>query len=119
MHTDLLLIIRVGDFWHVNTKVGEKGRHLKAKVVTKKDLNLDLLPPLIGWQYHVSGGKWESDPTMECSREVSPPCTEIIVELDGPAKEKYPQMAGSYFPVEGMINRGRWVGSYQQHTCNT
>ena len=109
MHTDLLLIIRVGDFWHVNTKVGEKGRHLKAKVVTKKDLNL---PPLIGWQYHVSGGKWESDPTMEWrSQPMEPTCDDVKVEFHPAAEVKLPdQWAGSYLPVEGKYSRGRPVG---------
>ena len=82
---------------------------LKAKVVTELD---ELRPPLQGWQYF-DAGKWESDPTLECSREVSPACCEVSVELKGPAKEKHPELAGSYFPVEGKINRGRWVSSYQ------
>jgi len=98
-------LYRAGDFWYVNYEVGKEAGGLRAKVMTELD---ELRPPLNGWE-NKGGGKWESDPTMECSREVSPPCTEIIVELDGPAKEKYPQMAGSYFPVEGKINLGRWV----------
>ena len=32
------------------------------------------------------------------------------------AKDKHPEFAGSYHPLEGMINRGRWVGFYQQHS---
>ena len=30
-----------------------------------------LLPPVQGWEYY-DNGKWESNPTMECSREVLP-----------------------------------------------
>ena len=112
MHTELSLLIRVGDFWYVSIEVGKEGGGLKAKVVTGLD---KLRPPLNGWEYSLGGGKWESDPTFECSKDVSPPCTEVIVELQGSAKEKYPRCAGSYLPVKGKINRGRWVGSYQQH----
>ena len=110
MHTELSLLIRVGDFWWVYDKVGEEAGWLRAKVVTELD---QLRPPLKGWEY--LGDKWESDPTLECSREVSPPCTEVIVELQGAAKEKKGHYAGSYLPVKEKINRGRWVGSYQQH----
>ena len=113
MHTELSLLIRAGDFWWVNKEVGkEEFGRLRAKGVTKLD---ELRPPLKGWE-NWTGDKWVSDPTMECSREVSPPCAEIIVELAGPAKEKYPRLAGSYLPVAGKINRGRWVGSYQQYS---
>ena len=55
------------------------------------------------WEYW-DGDKWESDPTLECSRQVLPGCTEVIVELGGEAKER---LAGSYLPVKGKINRGR------------
>ena len=79
------------------------------------------MPPVKGWQYAAGGGKYQSDPTLECSRQVTPACKKIIVELDGGAKEKYPELAGSYLPVikiklpsylpvEEKINRGRWVG---------
>ena len=114
MHTELSLLIRVGDFWWVYDKVGEEAGWLMAKVVTELD---ELRPPLKGWDYWdgYNGDKWQSDPTLECSREVLPPCTEVTLELQGPAKEKWPELAGSYLPVEGKINRGRWVGSYQQH----
>merc|ERR1712037_142954 len=61
-----------------------------------------------GWTYARSG-KHQSDPTLECSREVTPACSKIIVELQGAAKEKWPEFAGSYLPVKGKINRGRWV----------
>merc|ERR1712037_372722 len=59
----------------------------------------------MGWD----GDKDQSDPTLECSREVTPACSEIVVELQGAAKEKWPYCAGSYLPVKGKINRGRWV----------
>ena len=32
------------------------------------------------------------------------------VELFGAAKEEHPLYEGSYVPVDGKINRGRWVG---------
>ena len=104
------LLIRVGDFWWVSRELGKKG-WLRAKVVTEEDKQM---PPVKGWTYW-GGGKDQSDPTLECSREVTPACSEIVVELQGAAKEKYPWCAGSYHPVKGKINRGRWVGSYQQH----
>ena len=112
MHTELSLLIRAGDFWWVYSEVGEENGWLKAKVVTEEDKRM---PPVKGWTY-ADGGKMVSDPTLECSREVTPACSEIVVELQGAAKEKYPQCAGSYLPVKGKIHQGRWVGSYQQHS---
>ena len=112
MYTELSLLIRVGDFWWVNDKLGKKTGWLKAKVVTEEDKQM---PPVKGWTRGDGKGNWLSDPTLECSREVTPACSEIVVELQGAAKKKYPQLAGSYLRVEGKINRGRWVGSYQQH----
>ena len=110
MHTELSLLIRVGDFWYVNDEVGKKDGWLQAKVVTEEDKQI---PPVRGWTYYANGGKWPSDPTLECSREVTPACSKIVVELQGAAKKKHPGLAGSYLPVKGKINRGRWVGSYQ------
>ena len=102
------LFIRAGEFWWVSDEVGKKtGCWLKAKVESDKD-KLDQ-PPLKGWQYY-GGGKWKSDPTMVCSRQLSPAYTEIIVTLGGAAKEKQPHCAGSYLPVEGEHHRGRPVG---------
>ena len=65
--TALSLLIRSGDYWRVSTVVGKKGGFLRAKV----DEADQLLPPVKGWEFW-DGGKWDSDPTMECSREVSP-----------------------------------------------
>ena len=93
----------------MNDEVGKKAGWLKAKVVTEEDKQM---PPVRGWTYW-DGKKWVSDPTLQCSREVTPACSEIVVELQGAAKKKYPRCAGSYLPVKGKINRGRWVGSYQ------
>ena len=75
-------------------------------------------PPVEGWQYTPGGGKWESDTSLVCSREVSKPCSEVIVELQGEVKKKHPELAGSYKPVKGKMNRGRWVSSCscQQHS---
>ena len=112
MHTELSLLIRAGDFWRVSKEVGKRAGWLRAKVVTEEDKQM---PPVKGWTYW-DGGKMESDPTLECSREVTPACSEIIVELQGKAEEKLSQWGGSYLPVKGKINRGRWVGSYQQHS---
>ena len=106
--TEFYFPIRFGDFWHVNSEVGEKGRHLKAKVVTKED---QLVPPVIGWQYHAGGGKWQSDPAMECTSQLSPACSEVVVRFHHAAKDKLSdQWAGGYLPVEGKHNRGRPVG---------
>ena len=111
MHTVLSLLIREGDFWWVNNDVGDEDGCLKAKVVSKED---QMMPPVKGWTYHAGGGiKWPSDPTMVCSRDLSPACGEIVVQLEGKAKEKYPECAGIYKPVKGKRQRGRWVGSYQ------
>ena len=120
MHTQLSLLIRAGDFWWVYSEVGIKEGWLKAKVVTEEDKQM---PPVKGWTCVDGKGKWVSDPTLECSREVTPACSKIIVELQGSTKEKpgswcdlgnyswFAGLAGSYLPVEGKINRGRWVGS--------
>ena len=70
------LFIRAGEFWWVFNEVGKEFGGLKAKVVREEDR---LTPPLHGWQYW-DGGKWESDPTMLCSREVSSPCREVRVD---------------------------------------
>ena len=81
-----------------------------------------LVPPVNGWQFW-DGSKWFSDPTMECSRDLSEPCREIIVELGGEAKKRWWQRwwwrwrgvawrEGSYLPVEGTIIRGRPVSAF-------
>ena len=67
-----------------------------------------MMPPVKGWQY----GWWEADPTLEASRQVSKPCSEVLVELHGAAKEEQPECAGIYKPLKGRHNRGRWVGSF-------
>ena len=103
-HTELSLFIRAGEFWWVNNEVGKKTGYMKSKVVREED---KWTPPQKEWEYWGPPGKWESDPTLECSRQVLPGCTEVIVELGGEAKERYPGLAGSYLPVKGKINRGR------------
>ena len=71
-----------------------------------------LVPPVNGWQFRERlGSKWSSDGTLECSREVSEPCKEIVVELHGEAKKKQSSRAGTYLPVKGVFVRGRPVGS--------
>ena len=113
--TTLSLLIRSGDYWWVSTKVGEEAGWLRAKVGEADQM----LPPVKGWEfYDYGGGKWDSDPTMECSRELSPACSEVIVILTGAALERFPGLAGSYLPVEGKINRGRPVGSFEKHLNN-
>merc|ERR1712192_23848 len=84
---------------------GKKDGWLKAKVVNQEDL----LPPRNGWTYLTLYGKWESDPTMTCSREVSPACSEVRIELSGRAQEKHPQCAGRYLLMQGRHIRGRGV----------
>ena len=110
--TALSLLIRVGDYWWVSNKVGKEGGELKAKVGEADKL----LPPVNGWEYRA--GNYQSDPTMVCSREVSAACREVIVELEGDAKKKYPECAGSYLPVEGEHQRGRPVGSFDNYFNN-
>ena len=106
--TALSLLIRVGDCWWVWSKVGKKDGWLKAKVGEADD---KLLPPVSGWEFH-DWSKWQSDPSMVCSREVSAVCREVIIELKGDAMAKHPECAGSYLPVEGEYQRGRPVGSF-------
>ena len=113
MHTVLSLLIRAGDFWWVNDEVGEDNGFLKAKVVSKED---QMMPPVKGWTYADGKGNLPSDPTMVCSRDLSPACGEIVVQLEGKAKEKHPEFAGIYKPVKGKFQRGRWVGSYQRQS---
>ena len=126
----------------MSEEVGKETGWMAAKVVSKED---QLMPPVNGWLY-ARDGKFESDPTLVCSREVSPVCKEVRiesvavslfvhlvylqnnsetsrlvqvrVELRGDAKKVQGDCAGSYLPVEGKINRGRWVGSYQQHSLS-
>merc|ERR1712037_160600 len=100
-----IYLYRAGDFWYVNNELGQETGCLKANVVTEEDKRM---PPVKGWTYY-DGSKYQSDPTLVWSREVTPACSKIIVELQGAAKEIHPDCAGSYLPVEGKINRGRWV----------
>jgi len=60
MHV-LPLFIRIGDCWRVWSKVGSEYGKLKAKVGKAEESNL--LPPISGW---------DSDSTIECSREFLP-----------------------------------------------
>ena len=103
------LINRVGGYWWVSTKVGEEDDWLRAKVEEADQL----VPPVNGWQlFYVNDSPWSSDPTMECSRDLSEPCKEIVVELRGEAKKKLPLYEGSYLPVDGTIIRGRLVSAF-------
>ena len=114
--TALSLLIRVGDYWWVDDEVGEERvGYLKAKVGEADKL----LPPVNGWEYYAyGGGKYQSDPTMVCSRQVSPACKEVIVELKGDAKKKHPECAGRYLPLEGEYQSGRPVGSFDNNFNN-
>ena len=101
-------MIRAGDYWWGSTKVGEEFPcSLRAKVEEADQL----VPPVNGWLFN-RGGKWSSDPTLECSRDLSEPCREIVVELGGEAKKKWPRCEGRYLPVEGTIIRGRPVSAF-------
>ena len=71
------LLIRPGEFWFVSSEVGKKVGSLKSKTEKEEDR---LTPPLHGWQYR-GGGKWNSDATLVCSREVSTPCREVGVDF--------------------------------------
>ena len=111
--TALSLFIRSGDYWWVSDEVGKEAGFLRAKVGEADQL----LPPVKGWEFW-DGGKWDSDPTLECSGKLSPACSEITVKLTGAALRRHPECAGSYLPVEGKINRGRPVGSFEKHLNN-
>merc|ERR1712150_230612 len=91
---------------YVSSKVGKEGGYMGANVVTEEDKQT---PPIRGWTYSDGKGNWVSDSTMVCSREVTPACSEIIVKLEGEAKEKHPELGGRYLPVKEKLNRGRWV----------
>ena len=118
MHSDFSpLLIRVDDIWYVNDVLGKEWGWLQAKVVVEED---EQAPPVKGWKYRKGwkwrmeyrpGDKYQSDQTLVCSREITPGCSEIIVELKGKAKKIVKVGDGSYFPVEGKFNRGRQVGS--------
>ena len=69
---------------------------LRVKVGEEDQLVL----PVNGWQVNYGGGKWSSDPTLECSRDLSEPCREIVVELGGEAKKKLPLYEGSYLALK-------------------
>ena len=86
----------------------EVGGLLRAKVEEADHL----VSPVNGWQVNYGGGKWSSDPTLECSRDLSEPCKEIVVKLRRKAKKKWPRYEGSYLPVEGTIIRGRPVSDF-------
>ena len=87
--------------------MGKEGGCLRAKVEEADQL----VPPVNGWQFN-NGIKWSFDTTMQCSRDLSEPCREIVVELGGEAKTKWPRCEGSYLPVEGTIIRGRPVSAF-------
>ena len=106
--TDLSLLLRAGDFWYLSEELGKEAGWLRAKVKTEEDKKM---PPVQGWQYW-DGSKWHSDPTMEASHQVSKPCSEVLVELHGAAKERHAECAGIYKPLKGRHNRGRWVSSF-------
>ena len=106
--TDLSLLLRAGDFWYLSEELGKEAGWLRAKVKTEEDKKM---PPVQGWQYW-DGSKWHSDPSLEASRQVSKPCSEVLVELHGAAKENVPSCAGIYKPWKGRHNRGRWVSSF-------
>ena len=104
------LFIRAGKYWWVSSKLGRKdGLFSTCYLRTERQTDEDkMMPPVNGWQY----GWWEADPTLEASRQVSKPCSEVLVELHGAAKERHAECAGIYKPLKGRHNRGRWVGSF-------
>ena len=71
------LIIRAAGFWRVSKEVGMKGGGMRTRVAFKAD---QMQPPVKGWEFSDDGGKYQSDPLMECSREVTPVCDEVRVE---------------------------------------
>ena len=71
------LIIRADGFWWVSKEVGKKAGYMKTRAAFKAD---QMKPLVKGWEFY-DGGKWQSDPLMECSREVTPVCDEVRVEL--------------------------------------
>ena len=107
--TDLSLLLRAGNYWGVSNELGKRTVGLRAKVETEEDKKM---PPVQGWQYWGDDDVWLFDPTLKTSRQVSKPCSEVLVELHGAAKEKQPECAGIYKPLKGRHNRGRWVSSF-------
>ena len=60
----------------MSEEVGKETGWMAAKVVSKED---QLMPPVNGWEYF-GDGKMVSDPTLVCSRKVSPVCKEVRIE---------------------------------------
>ena len=57
----------------MSEKVGEKDGYMRTRVAFKAD---QMQPPVKGWEFW-DGGKWQADPLMEWSREVTPVCDEV------------------------------------------
>jgi len=101
-------LYRTDGFWFVGPEAGKAFCiFMKKRVAFKAE---QMQPPATGWECIIGKDTFQPDPTMECSRELTPICTEVRVELFGAAKEEHPLYEGSYVPVDGKINRGRWVG---------
>jgi len=110
-------LYRSGDYWWVSDKVGgEKNcypsfqAYMRAKVGEADQL----VPPVQGWQFLDDDDKWCSDPTLECSRELSEPCKDIIIELRGEVERILPKCKGRFRPVDGVFIRGRPVSSFEK-----
>ena len=64
----------------MSDEVGKKAGAMTTRVTFKAD---QMQPPVKGWEFYDDGDKWQSDPLMECSREVTPVCDEVRIELQG------------------------------------
>ena len=73
------LFIRADGFWWVSDEVGKMGDDLRTRVTFKVD---QMQPPVKGWEFG-DGHKFQSDPMMECSKEVTPVCDEVRAKLEG------------------------------------
>jgi len=98
-------LYRADGFWRMSDEVGKKAGSMRTRVTFNVD---QMQPPVKGWEFW-DGGKFQSDPLMECSREVTSVFDEVRVELYGAAKQKRPDFEGSYLPVAEKFNRGRWL----------
>ena len=52
---------------------------MRTRVAFKAD---QMQPPVKGWEFG-DGHKFQSDPMMECSKEVTPVCDEVRAKLEG------------------------------------
>ena len=70
-------ILRADGFWRIGPEAGEIFCLLRKRVAFEAE---QMQPPATGWEYIVGEDmSWQSDPTMECSRELTPFCAGVSI----------------------------------------